>query len=246
MKQIDAETLLDLQDQSLKAQKEELKKVLLKEMADKTGTPHKLLHALTKRDKSELAVKEAQKQLRDIAEGDDDIQDFRSAVGEEITEHERRGVEKMAAAARLATEKLQGVHTSPVSIHAKGIQVAFTPHDRMTQTTREEPASVNTEYAKLTVEERMMLKQLHKEVQERDRQIAKLIEREQTKRLKQSEASSSSSVARNLMPVFGSVAAGISSMFNLHYRQVFMVIHHQLKDKVKDLYREHQLIQFLQ
>ena len=36
MKQIDAETLLDLQDQSLKAQKEELKKVLLQEMADKT------------------------------------------------------------------------------------------------------------------------------------------------------------------------------------------------------------------
>jgi DNA-binding ferritin-like protein len=76
MKQIDAETLLDLQDQALKAQKGQLKNAIIKEMADKTGTPHKLLHALTQRDKSELAVKESQKHLQDIAVGDDDREDF--------------------------------------------------------------------------------------------------------------------------------------------------------------------------
>ena len=35
MKQIDAETLLDLQDQTLREQKEHIKKVLLKEMSDR-------------------------------------------------------------------------------------------------------------------------------------------------------------------------------------------------------------------
>ena len=89
MKQIDAETLLDLQYQALKAQKGQLKNAIIREMADKTGTSHKLLHALTQRDKSELAVQEAQKRLQDIGVADDDREDFRSAVGDEIAHHER-------------------------------------------------------------------------------------------------------------------------------------------------------------
>ena len=82
-------------------------------------------------------------------------------------------VDKLLAATKLSTENLGGVHTSPVSTHAKGLQVAFTPHHRTTQTTREEPESVGAEYAKLTAEERLRLKQLHIEVQEKDKRITR-------------------------------------------------------------------------
>jgi len=212
MKQIDAETLLDLQDQALKAQKGQLKNAIIKEMADKTGTPHKLLHALTQRDKSELAVKEAQKHLQDIAVGDDDIQDFRSAVGDEIADHERRAVEKMAAASRLASAHLEGVHISPVSSHSQGVQAVLTTNPKETQTApyREEGPG-QEEYAKKIAEQTHYIAELRREALEREKENRILRERSKATKASSSVAASSSDVSKNLMPMFSSVATGISN-----------------------------------
>ena len=212
MKQIDAETLLDLQDQALKAQKGQLKNLIIKEMADKTGTPHQLLHALSKRDKSELAVKEAQKHLQDIAVGDDDREDFRSAVGDEIAQHERRAVEKMAAASRLASAHLEGVNISPVSSHSQGVQAVLTTTPEETQTApyREEGPG-QEEYAKKIAEQKHYIAELHREALEREKENRILRERSKATKASSSVAASSSDVSKNLMPMFSSVATGISN-----------------------------------
>ena len=212
MKQIDAETLLDLQDQALKAQKGQLKNLIIKEMADKTGTPHKLLHALTQRDKSELAVKEAQKHLQDIAVGDDDREDFRSAVGDEIAQHERRAVEKMAAASRLASAHLEGVNISPVSSHSQGVQAVLTTTPKETQTApyREEGPG-QEEYAKKIAEQTHYIAELRREALEREKENRLLRERSKATKASSSVAASSFDVSKNLMPMFSSVATGISN-----------------------------------
>ena len=212
MKQIDAETLLDLQDQALKAQKGQLKNLIIKEMADKTGTPHQLLHALSKRDKSELAVKEAQKHLQDIAVGDDDREDFRSAVGDEIAQHERRAVEKMAAASRLASAHLEGVHISPVSSHSQGVQAVLTTTPKETQTAPDrEEGPGQEEYAKKIAEQTHYIAELRREALEREKENRILRERSKATKASSSVAASSSDVSKNLMPMFSSVATGISN-----------------------------------
>ena len=132
MKQIGGESLLDLQNQSVRAQKEQLKQIILKEIASATGMPHNLLTAQAQSAKAETAVQQSKTQLFDISKGDDDIQDFRSATGSVITEHEQKEVDKLAKVARLGAESLAGIHGSPVHVEAKHAQTAFSPHDKAT------------------------------------------------------------------------------------------------------------------
>ena len=96
MKQIDAETLLDLQDQTLREQiyYESTSQRDVRQDGDTALILTCNLHAMTKPDKSEASIKEAQKQLQDVAANDDDTQLFRRVVGEHITEQERMVVEK--------------------------------------------------------------------------------------------------------------------------------------------------------
>ena len=76
MKLIDGETLLDLQDQSAMEQKGEIKKVLLKEISESTGTPYSFLHAQTATQKADAAVETAQRELQEMAVGEEDVRFF--------------------------------------------------------------------------------------------------------------------------------------------------------------------------
>ena len=94
--------------------------------------PHNLLTAQAQSAKAEAAVQQSKTQLFDISKGDDDIQDFRSAVGSATKEHEEIEVEEIAKGARLGAESLAGIHGSPVDVEAKHVQTQLTPHEKAT------------------------------------------------------------------------------------------------------------------
>ena len=208
MKQLDAETMLDLQDDTLRSQKEKLKQMVINEIASQSNIPRVILQARAQTAKSEKAVLTAQRNLQDVAVGDDDIEDFRSAVGEELAEHEKRRVEKLAAASRLATESLEGVHVTPVKVFAKSTQIGFEPSQ-----SRESGAG-HVMYAQRNEE----LRKQHEEQQQRIRELEKenyrLQHRTRDKEYGRSSASSSGAAVSNLMGMFSGVATGIGGLLH--------------------------------
>ena len=213
MKQIDGETMLDLQEQSTRVQKEQLKQILLKEISVKTGTPYSVLHARTKLDRSEMAVRTAQTQLHDIAVGDDDVQDFRSAMGDSIADQQQREMDRAFRMTNLVAQQLSGIHISPINVEAKHTQTSFTPHDRATQMTPYREQSRVTEHNKKLIEQYEDLKQLYHNLLASEKHRERMKEIEKMQKQKQSESSSSSGVARNLMPDFvNTIGEGITKM----------------------------------
>ena len=208
MKQLDAETMLDLQDDTLRSQKEKLKQMVINEIASQSNIPRVILQARAQTAKSEKAVLTAQRNLQDVAVGDDDIEDFRSAVGEELAEHEKRRVEKLAAASRLVTGSLEGVHVTPVKVFAKATQIAFE------QSQPRESGAGHVMYAQRNEE----LRKQHEEQQQRIRELEKenyrLQHRTRDKEYGRSSASSSGAAVSNLMGMFSGVATGIGGLLH--------------------------------
>lgn len=212
MKVIDEETLIDLQGQSLMEQKGQLKNVILKEISTSTGTPYTFLHAQAGADKSEAAVQTAQQQLRDIAVGDDDVEDFRDAVGESVDDEQRRAQEKKVRIAKLATQHLADMKQSiePVERHAKETQTKLSTRSRKVQTVsfREEPPRRSMPRATMKSEEEEDIKQRHAEMMRRLRKENEVKRGNAVKR----EAASSSAGLRDFMRGFANVAVGVGSM----------------------------------
>ena len=87
-----------------------------------TVLPYTFLHAQAGADKSEAAVQTAQKQLRDIAVGDDDVEYFRDAVGESVDDEQRRAQEKTVRIANLATQHLADMKQSIEPVEARATE----------------------------------------------------------------------------------------------------------------------------
>ena len=224
MKVIDEETLIDLQGQSLMEQKGQLKNVILKEISTSTGTPYTFLHAQAGADKSEAAVQTAQQQLRDIAVGDDDVEDFRDAVGEAVDDEQRRAQEKKVRIANLATQHLADMKQSiePVEARATETQTKLSTRARKIQTEttkhankkaqvnmfREEPRRRSMPRATMKSEEEEDIKQRHAEMMRRLRKENEVKRGNAVKR----EAASSSAGLRDFMRGFANVAVGVGSM----------------------------------
>ena len=86
MKQIDGETLLEVQKQQEILSKESLKKMMIQAIADATGLPNKHLTAVADKAKKAEIVDKVKPQLADVAVGDDDVEDFGSALGDSLLE----------------------------------------------------------------------------------------------------------------------------------------------------------------
>ena len=71
MKQIDSESLMDLQNQQDQLNKENLKQVVLKAIAESSGIPHFHAKHIADRARSGSVVAETRRQLHDIAVGED-------------------------------------------------------------------------------------------------------------------------------------------------------------------------------
>jgi hypothetical protein len=80
MKQIDGETLLEVQKQQERLSKESLKKMMIQAIADATGLPNKHLTAVADKAKKAEIVDKVKPQLADVAAGDDDVEEFRFSL----------------------------------------------------------------------------------------------------------------------------------------------------------------------
>jgi len=123
MKQLDGETMLEMQKQQDRLSKEGLKKIMIQAIADSSGMPNKHLAALGHKTKMATISEVAKKQLKDIGVGDDDVEEFRSVVGENLLDRSRLESEKKSRSAQaVATMLSQSAGQSPIGLDAVGVQ----------------------------------------------------------------------------------------------------------------------------
>jgi hypothetical protein len=123
MKQLDGETMLEMQKQQDRLSKENLKKIMIQALADASGLPNQHLKALSHKTKMEAISEVAKKQLNDIGVGDDEVDEFRSVVGENLLDRSRLDSEKKSRSAQAAATMLsQSAGQSPIGLDAVGVQ----------------------------------------------------------------------------------------------------------------------------
>ena len=94
MKQIDGETLLEVQKQQERLSKESLKKMMIQAIADATGLPNKQSTAVADKAKKAEIVDKVKPELIHMAKGDTDTEDYRSAIGDDLLERSRIEMER--------------------------------------------------------------------------------------------------------------------------------------------------------
>ena len=179
MKQLDGETMLDMQKQQDRLSSEGLEEIMIQAIADASGMPNKHLTALGHKTKMATISEVAKKQLKDIGVGDDEVEDFRSVAGEELIERSRLGSEKKSRSAQaVATMLSQSAGQSPIGLGAVGVQAQQEVANKATMMTplreEEERAELMREYNEVMRQNEELISQLRKQsmiekrVQERE------------------------------------------------------------------------------
>ena len=136
MKQIDGETLLEVQKQQERLSKESLKKMMIQAVADATGLPNKHLTVVADKAKKAEIVDKVKPILADVAVGDDDVDEFRSSAGDSLLERSRMEEDKKDGMAQAVAETLsQSGGQTPMHYEAVGIQAQHDVANRGTEMT---------------------------------------------------------------------------------------------------------------
>ena len=97
--------------------------MMIQAIADATGLPNKHLTAVADKAKKAEIIDKVQPQLADVAAGDDDIEDFGSALGDSLLERSAMEADKKDGMAQAVAESLsQSVGQTPMHHEAVGVQ----------------------------------------------------------------------------------------------------------------------------
>ena len=118
MKMIDADSLLDMQNQQDILQKDKLKKVMIQSMSQSTGIPHVILKAKTEPPKT---------QFFDMSKDDDErVEEFRSAIGSDLSDRARQQADRRHQFSQAVAETLdKSADQTPIAREAKGNQAGY-------------------------------------------------------------------------------------------------------------------------
>jgi len=214
MKQIDGETLLEVQKQQERLSKESLKKMMIQAIADATGLPNKHLTAVADKAKKAEIVDKVTPELFHMARGDTETEDFRSAIGEDLLERSRIEMEKRDSMAQAVAETLSQGAGTPLHHEAVGVQAKHDVANKSTEVTlyRKE------EQQQYSLDDLLQQLEVIENYKKYERQIKQLQrtfrEREKAKGDKASSSSGLGNVAKDLGGLFSSVASGLGSVFN--------------------------------
>ena len=156
MKQLDYETVMDVQNQQDRLAKQKMKDVVLQEIARQTGTPYVQLRAQHDPNRMTPAVQQA-RSVSDYQEAlEDRMSDYRAEVGEMLNAQTQTETSRKFEMADLVAQQLKGESYHPVAdgmTAEREIQAAMDTENKQTQTPllREEE-----ELKKLTDENRQM------------------------------------------------------------------------------------------
>ena len=142
MKQIDEESLLDMQNQHDIKQKETMKKVMLQSMSQSTGMPHVILKA-----KTEVPAT----QFFDMSKDDDEnVEEFRSAIGSDLSDRARQQADRLHQTSQAVVEMLdKSADQTPIAREAMGTQAGY---DLLEKSTEVSPLRFPTEAELMGIE----------------------------------------------------------------------------------------------
>lgn len=213
MKQLDAESILDVQRQQDRLSKEKLKEVVIKAIADYTGMTHNHTKAVADKEKKSEVVPVAQSQLVDLAKRDDDTKDFASVVSETLSQRAQDELDRSFATANGNLEKLDaGVGKTPIHHHAVAIQAKHDAQDRGTQMTPYRQEQEMVELTKSHLDRVASMDEMKKYEALLIKLQRKIKEKERARQHTSASSSGIGNIAKDLGGVFSSVASGIGYM----------------------------------
>jgi len=107
MKQLDAKSLLEIQNQQERLNKEKLKDMIIKSMSSSLGDHHSMVKVLTDKSRLEPAHESLKKDLGDLAAADETFEDARSEVGDNLDVHNKLKELRRYRASKMSVDMLE-------------------------------------------------------------------------------------------------------------------------------------------
>ena len=123
MKQLDAKSLLDIQNQQDKLNKDKMKEVIIKSMAEGLGDHHSMVKALIDKSRLEPAHEALKKGLGDVSMMDKSFESARSDVGDELDLQSKMKELRKYMMSRFVSEHLEGQSNPMMSRASAGVNV---------------------------------------------------------------------------------------------------------------------------
>jgi hypothetical protein len=204
MKMIDADSLLDIQNQNDNIQKEKLKQILIQQMSNDSKIPNAILKA---------KVIPPKREFFSIHENDD-IEDVRATIGGDLSNIE---IQRMAKRQQIAQSVDKAVDQTPISREATGIQVGYGVSDKHTQTSQYRyPSDVEEtgiDYGKELEKAKQQIAEMNRKIHGTAKQSRAQQERQAHSKIGQSRQKASLASSSSIAQIAKTVGTGLSSFF---------------------------------